>query len=284
MFRFLCLLPLFFINVYAGYGQLKLITDLPKKLSENSGLAQFEEKSVWVIEDNGNGDDIYKVDFDGKIKKEFEVKNAKNHDWEDLTSDDMGNLYIGDFGNNANDRKNLVVYKLPNPEIEPGDKIDAERIEFHYPQQTEFPPRRGLRLYDSEAFFYYKNHLYIITKNRANPFTGEAYLYRIPASKGNYEAKLLGVIKTCADRNACQVTSADISPDGKTVVLLGYGKLWTLTDFPQNDFSKGKLAEIDLGVRTQLESVCFENDNTLLLSDEVRDGRGGNLYSYSLKK
>ncbi len=276
----------FLIFLFVGctnYGQLQVITDLPKKLSENSGIVQFDEESIWVIEDNGNKDKIYKVDFKGKLLQELKVKNAKNNDWEDLTSDKKGNLYIGDFGNNANDRKNLVIYKLPNPEIEAGDKIDAERIEFRYPQQKDFPPRRELLLYDSEAFFYHKDHFYIITKNRANPFTGEALIYRVPAKKGNYNATLLGKIKTCEDSDTCQITSADISPDGKTVVLLGCGKLWMLTDFPEDDFSKGKLTEIDLGVRTQLESVCFKNANTLLLSDEVRDNTGGNLYSYSLK-
>ncbi len=283
MTRLLIFLPIFLLTGCTNYGQLQVITDLPEKLDENSGIVQFDEKSIWVIEDNGNGDNIYKVGVDGKLLKEFEVKNAKNDDWEDLTSDNKGNLYIGDFGNNSNDRENLVVYKLPNPETEPGDKIDAERIEFRYPEQKEFPPRRGLLLYDSEAFFYHNEHLYIVTKNRANPFTGEAFIYRIPANKGSYDATLLGTIKTCTDWNTCQITSADISPDGKIVVLLGYGKLWTLTDFPEDDFSKGKLREIDLGVRTQLESVCFKDDTTLLLSDEVRDNEGGNLYSYTLK-
>ncbi len=276
------LLLVFLFVGCTNYGQLKFITDLPKKLSENSGIVQFDEKSIWVIEDKGNEDHIYKIDFNGKVLKELEVKNAKNHDWEDLTSDKKGNLYIGDFGNNANDRKNLVIYKIPNPETEPGYKIDAERIEFRYPEQQGFPPRRGLLLYDSEAFFYYNDHFYIITKNRANPFTGEALIYRVPAKKGNYNATLMGKIKTCEDGDTCQITSADISPDGKTVVLLGYGKLWTLSGFPEDDFSKGKLTAIDLGIRTQLESVCYKDANTLLLSDEVRDNAGGNLYSYSL--
>ena len=277
---------LFLVFLFVGcmnYGQLEVITELPKKLSENSGIVQFDEKSIWVIEDNGNKDNIYKVDFNGKVLKELEVKNAKNHDWEDLTSDKKGNLYIGDFGNNANNRKNLVIYKLQNPETKSGDKIDAERIEFRYPEQKDFPPRRGLLLYDSEAFFHYNDHFYIFTKNRANPFTGEALIYRVPAKKGSYNATLVGKIKTCEDGDTCKITSADISPDGKTVVLLGYGKLWMLRDFPEDNFSKGNLTEIDLGIRTQLESVCFKDANTLLLSDEVRDNEGGNLYCYSLK-
>jgi len=65
-------------------------------------------------------------------------------------------------------------------------------------------------------------------------------------------------------------------------VLLGYGKIWILKDFIGGDSTKIEIQEIDLGVRTQLESVCFTNNNTLLLSDEVRDDTGGNLYPYVL--
>jgi hypothetical protein len=284
MTRPLLLLPILLFIGCTNYGQLKVVTELPRKLNENSGIVQFEKKSIWVIEDKGNGDNIYKVDFDGKLLKKLEVKNAKNHDWEDLTSDKKGNLYIGDFGNNANDRKNLVIYKLPNPETEPGDKIDAEQIEFNYPEQKEFPPKRGELFYDAEAFFHFEEHLYIFTKIRSNPFTGEALVYKIQDRKGSYGAELLGNVKLCSDWDTCQVTSADISPDGKTIVLLGYGKIWILSDFFGGDISQVGVKEIDLGVRTQLESVCFIGDKTLLISDEVRDNEGGNLYSFRLKE
>lgn len=266
-----------------NYGQLSVVTDLPKKLRENSGMAMFGANSVWMVEDSGNKDIIYEVDFNGDILTEFKVKNAKNEDWEDLTSDEEGNLYIGDFGNNDNRRKDLVIYKVPNPNMEPGDKIDAERIEFRYPEQKAYPPDKEDRVYDSEAFFHLNGFFYIFTKNRADPFLGEVSIYRVPAVVGKHNATLLGTITTCDDWDSCQVTAADVSPDGKTVVLLGYGKLWILTDYKNDAFGDGRFTEIDLGVRTQLESVCFKDDHTLLLSDEVRDKEGGLLYTYTLK-
>ena len=268
----------------SNYGKLTFITKLPKKLKENSGIAYSKDSAAWFIEDGGNQDEIYKIDFKGNIVKELEVKNAKNEDWEDLAKDDLGNLYIGDFGNNQNDRKNLVVYKLPDPEKEKGDKIDAVSIKFNYPQQKEFPPPREKLLYDSEAFFYYNQHLFIFTKSRANPFTANTLIYRIPAEEGTYDAEFLGVLKTCADWNSCRVTSADISPNGKTIALLSYGKLWLLTNIDWKDLSKSDSRQIDLDVRTQLESVCFKDDNTLLFADEERGPTGRNLYLMRLKK
>lgn len=272
---------IFILQSCTNHGQLNLIEKLPQKLKENSGIVSYSKSSAWFIEDKGNSDNIYKTDFKGNIIQQFDIKNAKNIDWEDLSKDTAGNLYIGDFGNNSNTRKNLVILKLPNPEIEKGGKINAKAIRFNYPEQQEFPPQRSELLYDAEAFFHHAGHLYIFTKSRTNPFTGETLIYTVPDKKGNYEAKLVGKINLCDDWDTCRVTSAAISPDGKTIVLLSYGKLWIITDFSINALPKGSIKEIDLGIRTQLESVCFTNNKTLLLSDEVREGTGGNLYSYT---
>lgn len=266
----------------SGYGQVETVTKLPKKLNENSGLAVLGTASIWIIEDGGNEDKIYEVAFDGKIRKEFEVKNAKNNDWEDLAADSDGSLYIADTGNNSLKRSELVIYKLRNPVIEEGDKIPAEAIRFHYGANGIRNHNNNNPRYDAEALFYKEGYLYIITKDRGEPFTGEARIYKIPAEKGNYEARLVGKFTPCSDRGSCEITAADISPDGKKIVLLGYGRLWIFTDFDGDDFTKGTLKSISLGFKTQLEAVAFLNENTLLLSDEEQGGKGRVLYRFTL--
>lgn len=267
----------------SNYGQLKVIADLPGSLDENSGLATYGDSTVWVIEDGGNKDEIYQINLKGDILKSLKVKNGDNQDWEDLTTDKAGNLYIGDIGNNANKRKDLVIYKLPNPTIEPGDKIDAEKIKLHYPDQKDFPPKKEGLFYDSEAIFHHDGKIFIVTKNRSKAFTGEAHIYSVPDTKGTYEATLIGSFTPCKDWKICQITSIDISPKGDRIVALSYGKLFIFTDFTWDDFTKGNMQEIDLGARSQLESVCFLNDDTLLISDEKAHSEGGNLYTYSIK-
>ncbi|VXB30249.1 hypothetical protein [Maribacter litoralis] len=268
----------------SNYGQLRVIADLPGSLNENSGLATYGDSTVWVIEDGGNKDELYQVDFKGDIIKSLKVKNGDNQDWEDLTTDSAGNIYIGDIGNNTNKRKDLVIYKLPNPTIEPGDKIDAEKIKLHYPDQKGFPPKKDALFYDSEAIFHHNGKIFIVTKNRSHSFTGEARIYSVPDTKGSYEATLVGTFIPCTDWNTCRITSIDISPKGDKIIALSYGKLFVFTDFTWDDFTKGNMQEIDLGARSQLESVCFLNDTTLLISDERAHGEGGNLYTYTLKK
>lgn len=282
MTRTLCFLCLFLIFSCSNFGQLIYVADLPNNLEENSGIVTLKDSTLWVIEDNGNKDALYKLNFKGELITSFKVKNAKNRDWEDLTKDSLNNVYIADIGNNNNKRKDLVIYKVPNPEKESGDKIDAEKIEFYYPEQKMFPPKKSSKLYDAEAIFHSNGKLFIVTKNRTVPFNGKALIYTVPDSKGKYEAKLVGTISVCDDWKTCQITSIDISPNGKKIVALSYGKLFVFTNFTLDDFSTGKIHEIDLSTRNQLESVCFLNENTLLLSDEVSHGTGGNLYRYSL--
>lgn len=265
------------------YGDLDYLGKLPSKLSEISGIMATGPNEVWAIEDNGNKDRLYQINLKGKLIKELKVKDATNEDWEDLTRDKFGNFYIGDFGNNGNYRKDLVIYKLPNPVEEKGDKIPSEKIEFYYPEQKKFPPKKSDLHYDCEAFFHFGNSLYLVTKNRARPYSGKAFIYKVPDKPGKYRAQLVGQFTTCIDSQFCSVTAADISPDGKKIALLGSGYIWMFTDFTFDDFTKGTLQTIDVLYRTQQESICFLNDSTILIADEQSKTKGRNLYSYSLK-
>jgi len=262
-------------------GELDQLGKFPSKLKEVSGMEVDKEGNIWVIEDSGNKDNIYRVDQDGDIKESLEIDHAKNKDWEDLTIDFDGNLYIGDFGNNRNNREDLVIYKIVNDEM--GKKEpNADEIQFSYPQQKDFPPKNDSLYFDTEGFFHLDDHLYIFTKNRTRPYSGKTLIYRVPDSEGEYEAEFLGSLFLCADQDHCSVTSADISPDGKTIALLSYGLVFLLTDFGSTDFTKSSIKIIDLQTQTQVESVCFYDDNTLLIADEENHYGGRKLYELKL--
>ena len=67
---------------------------------------------------------IYYISYTGEIIKKRNIINSKNKDWEDITKDNKF-LYIGDFGNNLNNRKDLKIYKVPLFE---NIKIDNETM------------------------------------------------------------------------------------------------------------------------------------------------------------
>jgi len=71
----------------------------------------------------------------GNIKRSINISNAKNIDWEDLTQDDFGHFFIGDFGNNNNKRNDLTIYKIENPIDIKTTETEAEVIRFKFNDQ-----------------------------------------------------------------------------------------------------------------------------------------------------
>jgi len=257
---------------------------MPKQLEESSAVeVSAKSKLIWTLLDSGNPAEIYGLDVNGSIAQTIQITNAKNNDWEDLTSDDLGNLYIGDFGNNENDRKNLAIYKLDAGSLKSRQAAVSAKINFHFPEQRDFPPKKSERIYDVEAFFFYKDNFYLFTKNRSSKFTGETTLYQVPNKVGNHAAKRLGKFTTCDGFSHCAITSADISQDGKTVALLSSSYVWLFTNYKTVNFLSGKSRQIDLEDFSQKEGLCFSGNNKLLITDEKKKKSGGNLYELDLK-
>ena len=262
------------------YGLLNPMGKFPSELKEVSGL-EIGDDNIWAIQDSGNKNEVYKVSPSGKIIKSIKIGHAKNEDWEDLAMDNEGNLYIGDFGNNNNTRKNLTIYKVQKSEL--GKKeANSKKITFKYPEQRDFPPKKDSLLFDTEGFFHWKDSLYIFTKNRTRPYTGETMIYRIPDSEGDYNAEFLGPLLLCGKQDNCSVTGADISADGKIIALLGYGTIFLLTEFEFPNLGQAKVQVIDLQYLSQIESISFKDANTLLLADEEYKDIGRKLYSYKI--
>ena len=264
-----------------NFGQLILITDLPKDLKEVSGTEIVPKSDlIWMVNDGGNKPVLFGLNSNGKIIKEITIR-AKNNDWEDLTSDEKGTIYIGDFGNNSNKRKNLSIIIVEQNELDE-KKAEVDEIEFEYPNQTAFPPKKKEMYFDTEAFFYFNNFLYILTKSRVKGNYGKTTLYKIPAKKGNYTAEIVDEFKSCNDLE-CWITSADISPNGKKVALLSQKKVLIFSDFKDDKFLSGNVTSINLKYRSQKESITFKDNNTVFITDEKAHDAGGNLYELKLK-
>jgi hypothetical protein len=264
-----------------NFGELKLISNLSKSLEEVSATEVVSSsKLIWMLNDRGNKSKIYGVSKKGKIVKVIKV-NAKNNDWEDLTSDEKGNLYIGDFGNNESRRKNLAILKVNAKDLLSSKKVEVEKIRFYYPNQTNFPPKRKQLFFDAESFFFHKNSFYIFTKSRVKSKFGKTALYKIPATKGNHKAEFISDFNSCDEMN-CWITSADISNDGKKVALLSPSSVLIFSEYNKDDFLSGKLTKIPFNYNSQKEGVTFKNNNTLLITDEKSHGVGGGFYELKI--
>ncbi|MEP6804484.1 MAG: hypothetical protein ABI892_08170 [Flavobacterium sp.] len=262
---------------------LKTLYSLPKKLKEVSGITYFPENNlIYTLEDSGNKNAIYAINSNGKIAKTITISNATNVDWEDITKDKSGNLYIGDFGNNDNERKDLCIYKVNKNQLNKDLAVAEYKISFSYPEQTEFPPKKKELFYDVEGFFEHGNYFYLFTKNRSKGFDGTAFIYKILNAPGTQKATKIGEFKTCDNYNHCVLTSATISPDGKKVVLLSHDKIVLFKGYKGDLFHKGTQTEIKLNHFSQKEAIVFKDNNTLLIADEKTNKIGGNVYEFKL--
>lgn len=272
-----------FISCTSTSSTITVLGTLPKKLSEASA-AEVTEKSgrIWTLEDSGNKPELYALDNTGKITQTLAITNADNNDWEDLTSDKQGNLYIGDFGNNDNLRTNLSIYRINETDLNKTAAAYSQKTEFYYPEQKAFPPKKSKLFYDAESFFLYKDNFYLFTKNRSSKSDGSSLLYRIPNKPGRYAAQLIGQFITCSEFRHCAVTSADISPDGTKMVLLSGSKVWLFEQFKNDNFVGGKVRKIELNHFSQKEGICFVGNSKLYITDERVKKVGGKLYELKI--
>lgn len=259
------LLGLFLIS--CNTGKLTVLGNIPSSLKETSAIEKTNGSNIlWVIQDAGNTNHLYGLDLKGQITKDIKINNAENDDWEDLTSDAQGNIYIGDFGNNNKKRKDFTIYKVANAE-HISSSVDAGIINFTLP--------KGMDSVDFESFFLHNGFFYVFSKDHK-----ECELIKIPNEAGSHEAVYISKMKLKGKHT--KVTSADISDDGKTVVLLNHDKLWKLTDFSEDDFFSGTLEALEFEHDSQKEGVNLLNDNQVFITDELEKSQGGHIYSFKM--
>lgn len=239
---------------------------LPGSIPESSGLAtDSARQTFWTHNDGGSKPELFKIDLSGKLLQTIPLKNLKNEDWEDLAQDPSGNLYIGDFGNNNNRRRDLKIYKL-----NPDNPAQADSISFRYEDQQDFPPAPENRNFDCEAFFWHADSLYLFSKNRGSKLVK---MYTLPATPGQYVAKVRGTVKLKS-----MVTGAAINPGGTQFALLSYGKvfLFDITN-PANLLQEPSVC-IKLA-RSQAEAIAYTNGTDFAITNEQ-----GRIYRVTKKR
>ena len=231
---------------------------LPRALRESSGLARGDTLGrVWTHGDGGTPARLVLLELSGRAQRTLDLAPLPNTDWEDLAQDPAGHLYLGDFGNNASQRRDLAIYRVNPDAAQPV----VDTIAFRYPDQRAFPPGRGRRNFDCEAFFWYDDSLHLFSKGRSlRPWVKH---YVLPARPGRYVAVLRDSIRLNRP-----ITAADISPDGRTVALLGYGGVFLFARQPGRRLFDGPKTFRALPTTGQAEALVFLTDSTFVVGNE----------------
>ncbi len=255
------------------------ISKLPHAVHEISGITMLSDNNLYAINDSGNAPTLFCINQKGEILSEIKIPDAKNKDWEDLAYDHEDTIYIGDFGNNGNDRKDLKVYKVSG--VLSG-KISVSKIKFTFEDQKKFPPKKKHLNFDIEAFIHLNGDLYLFTKNRGKESVKTTKVYKLPAIPGKYTAKLIGKFETCKDPSDCLITGAAINKSQNKIALLTHNKIFLLRNFRKDNLLSAEITKIKLNHTSQKESICFKNDSTLFIADEKSRHKKATLYEFKL--
>jgi hypothetical protein len=271
---------LFCFFTFFGFSQKTII--LSEELKEISGIQYINDTLLAAHNDGGNGPMLYLLNPNsGKIIKRVVVKGVKNTDWEDIALD--GNyLYIGNFGNNENKRKNLSIIRVSWKDALIKDSISAEFMTFEYGDQKAFPPEKKALNFDAECIAFADGYLWIFTKNRTEPFDGISNVYRVKFQenthtilKNEYSIKI-GSKGWMFD----SVTGGDFA--------YGYFYLTTYNRVLKYLFSEGKFTQVKqykYNEYNQKEAITVIKDDQIYVANEFQKVLGKQkLYRISLKK
>lgn len=131
------------------------IATLSDSLKETSGLTFLKDK-LYTLNDGGNTNEIFEIDKNsGKILSKLKT-DFPNKDWEAITSDGE-NFYIGDFGNNAGNRRDLAIYKTDF-------QGNYSKNSLNYSAQNEFSTRYLSHNFDAEAMIFLNEKIHVFSK------------------------------------------------------------------------------------------------------------------------
>jgi len=259
-------------------ASLFTVCALPSVLNETSGIEKTGANIFWSHNDSGGQPALYKFDSSGTLLKTLTISNATNVDWEDLALDSLNNMYVGDFGNNNNNRSvansnGLKIYKISNPNSISGTTVNAGIINFEYADRNFSAPANNHN-FDMEGFFHFNDSLHLFTKNRTSPTNGWIKHYVLPCIPGTFIASVVDSF----NNGGVRICSADISPNKKRVALLANDKIWLFSCFKGSKFiSTGTNTVLTLPL-TQKESVVFATDSIIYITDEFTNPIGQKLY------
>jgi len=243
---------------YSGFQRdrmhaVKRVSDIDTTVKECSGLA-YHKGLLWAIGDSGTPPEVYGLNGEGKLVTKLKQAKLANSDWEELCIDKTSDrFFIGDFGNNANKRKDLKVYVLDSNK-------HASVIPFSYALQKEFPPAKPLKNYDCEAMVYTNDSLILFSKNRGLPLVkwyGLSLKGQFQVLQHSRELYLKGM-----------VTAAAYDEASGQLVLLAYGKMYWFK-VEQHDVMNAKPWLIKkIPFYGQIEAICFDEEGNVVFSNE----------------
>jgi len=229
-----------------------MLPDIPQA----SGLAVSRRNPgvIWSHNDSGHPT-LFAVDPMGTLLGRVVVP-IRVFDWEDIAVGRCPGgvcLYLADIGDRRSARRNIVIYRVPEPA--PGD-TETAAPEVFSAKYDDSP-------HHAEAMFVVGEDLFVITRDRAG------HLYRsLPPMPDGREI----ILQHIAQLDLAGVTDAESLPDEKSVVVRTSDEavFYRTADFTRGQVTPFLRVPIDGMKEAQGEGVAVDANGMLYLASEGR--------------
>ncbi len=185
---------------------------------------------LWLHVDHGGDAALYAVDATGGSLGALTLDGVENVDWEalaigpcDAADPDGGDcLWVADVGDNRLERDEVVLYRVPEPEVG-ADGLETTVTPDRFPLVYAEGPR------NVEAMFLAPDGSPVLLTKQGS---GDSEVYVVDATEPDVPTapRLVGAFPTRPEgvEEGGFVTSADLWPDGTRLLVRTYERTWEL--------------------------------------------------------
>ncbi|MBN1360689.1 MAG: hypothetical protein JW993_08860 [Sedimentisphaerales bacterium] len=232
-------------------------------LAEASGIVASRKHPgvIWAHNDSGDVPRVFALDTKANLLGICTITGAAARDWEDIAvgpgpDPNQQYLYIGDIGDNNARYRSVRVYRVPEPDVDPGrpfgqmQSSPAAMLELTYP---DGPRDAETLLVDPQI-----GDIYLITKR----ITGLDLLSKVYRATWSKSSTAPVVLEWVTDLPWPFATGGDVSPDGNEVIVRGLynASLWTR---PAGELLwrafEGQQIGLPLASEPQGEAIAFDS-------------------------
>lgn len=246
-------------------ARFERLATLPQpEVKEASGLVRSRRDPTvfYTLRDANNPPHLYAVDLSGRLRGVYTPDGANNQDWEAITADTQGDLYIGDIGSNQRQPRTRTLYKVREPVLPESWTLGLEPLRIPVQARFQFSSEEP---FDSETLFFVGSRLYLVTKERDETLPT---LYHLPLDQPGQVRAMEKVTKLSPHPLA--IADGAVSPAGRRLALVskhGCAIYWVPEDGDMRRLPQRPPLIFGFSL-FKIEGCAWENEQHLILVGE----------------